>query len=430
MSTAFWALVRKDIQLFLMDRRAVIMSFAVPILIASFFGYIFGGGGNRGDAARIPILVADQDGSAVSHEIIASLAKQKTLDVKPADAATARDQVRRGKATVAVIIPKDFGQNSGQAFFGNPNSDKPEVSLLYDPSHSAERGMVEGVLTGEIMQAVSKEMFSGATGRNMVNEALGQIQNSTGMPPQNKKVLEDLLRSVQQLNSSQPAGGGPAGGLRIPFKTHDEAVTSGRNVEYNGYAHAFAGMTVQFVLFQAIDVGIGLLLQRQRGLWKRFRAAPLSRSLLLGSRTLSAAMIAFVVFQVNFLFSRIVFGVHVEGSLLGFLIICAAFSFAVAAFGLLIAALGNTPEGTRGLAIFVTLMAVMLGGAWIPTFVFPEWMQRLTIVVPTRWAIDGLDAVIWRGLGLTSALLPAAGLLAFALLSGALAVSRFRWEEF
>jgi ABC-2 type transport system permease protein len=430
MSTAFWALVRKDIQLFLMDRRAVIMSFAVPILIASFFGYIFGGGGNREGAARIPILVADQDGSAVSHEIIASLAKQKTLDVKPADAAAARDQVRRGKATVAVIIPKDFGQNSGQAFFGNPNSDKPEVSLLYDPSHSAERGMVEGVLTGEIMQAVSKEMFGGATGRNMVNEALGQIQNSTGIPPQNKKALEDLLRSVQQLNSSQPAGGGPGGGLRIPFTTHDEAVTSGQNVEYNGYAHAFAGMTVQFVLFQAIDVGIGLLLQRQRGLWKRFRAAPLSRSLLLGSRTLSAAMIAFVVFQVNFLFSRIAFGVHVEGSLLGFLIICAAFSFAVAAFGLLIAALGNTPEGTRGLAIFVTLMAVMLGGAWIPTFVFPEWMQRLTIVVPTRWAIDGLDAVIWRGLGITSALLPAAGLLAFALLSGALAVSRFRWEEF
>src|SRR5215831_13268264 len=206
MSTAFWALVRKDIQLFLMDRRAVIMSFAVPILIASFFGYIFGGGGNRENTARIPILVADQDGSAVSHEIIASLAKQKTLDVKPADVATARDQVRRGKATVAVIIPKDFGQNSARAFFGNPNSEKPEVSLLYDPSHSAERGMIEGVLTGEIMQAVSKEMFSGATGHDMVNEALGQIEKSDSMLPQDKRVLENLLRSVQQLNSSQGRG--------------------------------------------------------------------------------------------------------------------------------------------------------------------------------------------------------------------------------
>jgi ABC-2 type transport system permease protein len=306
---------------------------------------------------------------------------------------------------------------------------KPEVHLLYDPSHSAERGMIEGVLTGEIMQAVSKEMFGGATGHDMVNEALGQIEKSDGMPPQDKKVLENLLRSVQQLNSSQGRGANPNAGLRIPFTTHDEAVTSGQNIEYNGYAHAFAGMTVQFVLFQAIDVGIGMLLQRQRGLWKRFRAAPLSRSLLLGSRTLSAAIIAFVVFQVNFLFSRLVFGVRIEGSILGFLAICAAFSVAVAAFGLLIATLGNTPEGTRGLAIFVTLMAVMLGGAWIPTFIFPGWMQRLTVVVPTRWAIDGLDGVLWRGMDFTSALAPAGGLLAFALLSGALAVSRFRWEE-
>jgi ABC-type Fe3+/spermidine/putrescine transport system ATPase subunit len=196
------------------------------------------------------LLVADQDGSAVSQEIIASLAKRKTLDVKPADAATACDQVRRGKATVAVIIPKDFGQNSGQAFFGNPNSDKPEVGLLYDPSRSAEPAMIEGVLTGEIMQAVSKEMFGGATGRNMVNEALGQIQNGTGIPTQNKKALEELLRSVQQLNSSQSGGDRAAGGLRIPFTTHDEAVTSGQNVEHNGYAHAFAGMTVQFVLLR------------------------------------------------------------------------------------------------------------------------------------------------------------------------------------
>src|SRR5262249_10684507 len=142
--SAYWSLLLKYIQLCLMYLRAVIMISSFPIVIASFFGYIFGCGGNRQDAARIPILVADQDGSAVSHEIIASLAKQKTLDVKSADAAAARDQVRRGKATVAVIIPKDFGQNSGQAFFGNPNSEKPEVSLLYDPSHSAERGMVEG----------------------------------------------------------------------------------------------------------------------------------------------------------------------------------------------------------------------------------------------------------------------------------------------
>ena len=37
------AMVRKDLQLFFADRRSVIISFVVPIAIASFFGSIFGG---------------------------------------------------------------------------------------------------------------------------------------------------------------------------------------------------------------------------------------------------------------------------------------------------------------------------------------------------------------------------------------------------
>jgi ABC-2 type transport system permease protein len=72
---------------------------------------------------------------------------------------------------------------------------------------------------------------------------------------------------------------------------------------------------------------------------------------------------------------------------------------------------------------------VMLGGAWVPTFVFPEWLQRLTVVMPTRWAVDGLDAMTWRGLGLDAALAPVGVLLAFAALFAALALARFRWEE-
>jgi ABC-type oligopeptide transport system ATPase subunit len=43
---------------------------------------------------------------------------------------------------------------------------------------------------------------------------------------------------------------------------------------YNGYAHSFAGMTVQFILFAGIDAGILLLLTRQRGIWQRLRSAP------------------------------------------------------------------------------------------------------------------------------------------------------------
>ena len=393
MLTAFLALTRKDIKLFFGNRRSLLMSVAAPIAIASFFGYIFGGSAGTTETSRIPVLAVDQDGSSISREIANGLTADRYLDVKPSSLEQAREAVRKGKATVAFVIPKDFGADAGRALF-SAAAKKPEIGVLYDPSHGAEMSMVQGTLTGHIMEAVSKEMFAGRQGRDTVSETFAT----------------------------------PRVGLTLPFQVRSEAVTSGTAVPYNGYAHSFGGMGIQFILFLGIEVGVGLLLQRKTGVWRRLRAAPLSKGVLLGSRATSAALTSMFVLMVLFSFARVVFGVRIQGSWAGFLGVCAAFSLMTAAWGLLIAALGKTPDATRGLAIVTTLLMVMLGGAWVPTFVFPRWLQSLTVVIPTRWAMDGLDATTWRGLGFSAAAMPIALLTGCALVFGALAVLRFRWE--
>src|SRR5919201_847627 len=103
--TPLLAMVRKDLQLFFSDRRSVIVSFLVPIAIASFFGSIFSGPSRNGEPARIAAIVVDQDGSAISNGIVSGAQSDKNLRVTTTDEQTARDTVRRGKASVAVIIP-------------------------------------------------------------------------------------------------------------------------------------------------------------------------------------------------------------------------------------------------------------------------------------------------------------------------------------
>ena len=431
MMISFRALVRKDLQLFFHDRRAVIVGLLVPIVCGSFFGYVFGGRSGKAETSRVPVLFIDQDGSDISHELMAKLNADPHLDVKASTLDKALTDLRKGNATAAAVIPKNFGADAGRAFFSAAK--KPEISVLYDPSHGIELGMVEGILSGAVMQVVSKEMLSGKSGREMVNGSLKEIQKNQTVPPARKKALRELLGSVQELNDQQARGQAsgqdvPSGGMTMPYETREEAITAGTGIQYNGYAHFFGGMGIQFTLLMGLDVGIRLLLLRKSGLWQRLRAAPLSRSLLLGSRATSAAMIAVFILLVLFAFARVVFGVHIEGSFVGFLGVCAAFSLMTAAFGLMIAALGKTMEATRGFSVMATLIMVMLGGAWVPTFVFPPWLQRFTLVMPTRWAMDGLDAMTWRGLGLSAAVAPMAVMLLFALLFGVLAVSRFRWE--
>jgi ABC-2 type transport system permease protein len=430
----FLALVRKDLLLFFGDRKAVIVGILVPIVLASFFGYLFGGQKGSAETSKVPLLVVDQDDSDISRGLITQLAGDKNLDVKPSTLDAAREAVRKGKATATIVIPKDFGKDAGRALF--TAASKPQLDVLYDPSHNVELGMVKGILAGAVMQTVSKEMFTGSGGREIVNDTLAHVEADSQLPPEIRKPLRDLLSSVKELNQRQDerrtAGtSGQAevsGGLTMPYETREEAITSGQNVEYNGYAHAFAGMGVQFILFMGLDVGIALLTLRQTGLWQRLRAAPLSRTMLLGSRTVSASLMAGFILAVLFSFARLVFGVRILGSFAGFVAVCAAFSLMTAAFGLMVAALGGTPEATRGYSIMATLFMVMLGGAWVPTFIFPAWLQKLTVVIPTRWAMDGLDSMTWRGLGFSSALTPIVVLLFFALLFGGVAVSRFRWR--
>jgi ABC-2 type transport system permease protein len=73
---------------------------------------------------------------------------------------------------------------------------------------------------------------------------------------------------------------------------------------------------------------------------------------------------------------------------------------------------------------------VMLGGAWVPSFLFPDWVQKITVAVPTRWAIDGLDAMTWRGLGMDAAVTAMAAQLAFALVFGVLAILKFKRDQY
>lgn len=225
---------------------------------------------------------------------------------------------------------------------------------------------------------------------------------------------------------AQAGEGGAARGLSMPFTTADQQLSSGIAEQgYNAYAHAFAGMGVQFILFMGIDMGIGILLARRSGVWNRLLAAPVSLTQVLLARAASGAIIAFALLCVVFAVAVFGFGVHIA-SLPGFIGMALCFGVLTASLGLVIAAFGKTPEAARKIAMFAILVMVMLGGAWMPSFLFPQWMQTLTMAVPTRWAIDGLDAITWRGMDAVAAA-PAMGVqLGFALVFGLLAVWKFK----
>ncbi|HEY5801831.1 MAG TPA: ABC transporter permease [Burkholderiaceae bacterium] len=427
--TALLALIRKDLILYFSDRRALLINLLLPIALAAFMGSLFGGSGDK-QQGKIALGLVMQDSGKIGAGIVAALKADQTLDVIELDEAQARARVREGKMGAAVVVPAGFGDAAGSAFFNAGG--KPEIAVLHDPSQSATLAMVKGILTQHVMQTVSAEMFDGQSGQAFTEKSLAQLKDDK---TQESAPLRAFLGSYQtyQASKHKAAAGTPAAsaepkaGLTTPFSTRDEALSSGP--KYNGYAHAFAGMGVQFILFFGIDVGIGVLLARRTGIWSRLQAAPVSFATIFVARALSCAIIAFLLLCAIFGAAALIFKVRIAGSFPGFFGVALCFSLMTAFFGLFIAAFGKTPEAARGIAIFATLIMVMLGGAWMPAFLFPAWMQRFTLIMPTRWAVDGFDAMTWRGLGLDVALQSMGVLLGFAVLFGALALWKFKREQ-
>lgn len=381
--TAYLALVRKDILQFLGNRRALLMTLVAPIVIAAFFGSLFGDTQQRGPS-QVPVALTDLDDSATSREIVAALQAEPALKLRLLNGSAGQAAVRAGDVRAWVTLPPGFAEQARQAFVTQQG--QPELPVLFDPSQATVMPLVRGVLSQHLVQVLGRSAFPG------------------GMA------------------------------ARLPFTLQETAAASperGRNSVqgYNSYAHSFAGMGVQFILLMGVDLGVALLAMRQLGLWKRLRAAPLSRAQLLGSRMTSCALIGSGVFVVIFLVAIAAFGVRVHGSVAGMLLVMLAFGLMTGAFGLMLAAIGRTPEATRGLAILATLLMVMLGGAWVPSFIFPPWLQTVSAFMPTHWAVQGLDAMTWRGLPFSAALLPAGAILGFAALFAAVALARFRWDD-
>jgi ABC-2 type transport system permease protein len=69
--SAFAALVRKDVTLYLTNRRALLMALVAPVLIGAFMGAVLGG--SPAKPVAVPFAVVDLDRSAISQSVVTAM---------------------------------------------------------------------------------------------------------------------------------------------------------------------------------------------------------------------------------------------------------------------------------------------------------------------------------------------------------------------
>ena len=353
------ALAKKDLRLMPRNKGGMFFTFAWPIVLMVLFGFAFGGNAASGGAQnKVGVAIVDDDQTEASRTFLSGL--EPSLELTPMSRVDAEAAVRLGRRAAFLVIKPGFGEASKRFLSGASK----EVELGVDPVRQAEAGMIQGLLMKQAGAAI-----------------------------------------LTRFTSSGGAGGEPW----QPIKITSTAVARERRGPENAFDVTFPQGIVWGLIGCVMSFGISLVVERTHGTLVRMRMAPLSRAQILGGKAL-ACFITIMLVEVILL--TVAFGFGVRPSSWGILAL-AGVSAAICFVGfmMLIASLGKTEQTASGAGWAILMPMAMLGGAMVPQFVMPQWMQTVGMISPIRWVVLAIEGGIWRQFTLGEMAMPCAILI-------------------
>ena len=422
---AIWALAAKDLRLLSRNRATLFFALGWPILMALFFGYVFGGGGEKG---RIPVVVVDEDGSAESARLVSRLQAESGLQISSAPREEATRLVRQGKRSAAVIVPKGYGEASNRLFHGAP----ARLELEVDPARTAEGSMIAGILTGAAMQSMQDLFTDPSRTRSMVDRTLQEL---SGAPPGKRRdEISTFLGQLKTFTDSgadrvDPSTGAAGGGSGWrPLEIERREVRNEKVGPRSAFDFTFPQGILWGVIGSALGFALSLVTERTRGTLLRLETSPLSRLDVLLGKALACFLAIAAVEALLLGIGAAFFGIRPASWAM---LAAAAVAVAICFVGIMmtVAVLGKTEQSASGLGWAIMMPLTMFGGGMIPLFVMPSWMQTVSNASPVKWGIVALEGATWRGFSAAEMAVPLGVLVLVGLAGLGLGVRLFRGGE-
>ena len=355
------ALAKKDLRLMPRNKGGMFFTFAWPIVLMVLFGFAFGGNAtSNGQQTKMRVAIIDEDNTEASKKFLGGLEGSFEMTAMPL--AEAESAVRLGRRAGYLVIKPGFGEAAKRVLSG-PSK---EVELGVDPARLAESGMIEGLL----MKQAGADLLTRFTTRGP-GDATGEAWQ--------------------------------------PIKVTKKAVARDRRGPENAFDVTFPQGIVWGLIGCVMTFGVSLVTERTHGTLVRLRMAPLSRAQILGGKAL-ACFITIMLVEVILLTVAVGFGVR--PSSMGILILGGVSSaICFVGFMMLIASLGKTEQTASGAGWAILMPMSMLGGAMVPQFVMPQWMQTVGTISPIKWVVLAIEGGMWRQFTLGEMVMPCAILI-------------------
>jgi ABC-2 type transport system permease protein len=348
MASPLLAIARKEFIQIRRDRATVYMVFIFPLMMLILYGF-----GIRYDVKSVPMTVYDQDLSHESRQYVERFSESQYFRIVrfASEAGELERDIDRGDSRIGVIIPDDFGERLS----------------------SNREAVVQVIVDGADNNTATIAL-------NYVS-SITRDYSSTIMMTQMEATLRRLNLAVPPLEAEP----------RVWF-----------NPEMESVQFIVPGIiAIIMMIIGTVLTAVTIVKEKEQGTIEQMVSSPIKRYELMLGKVIPYAFLAYLDFLLVLIFSRLIFGVEIKGSLTLLLIVAFFYLLGVLGMGILVSTITETQISAMLTAIILSMLpSILLSGFIFPIRQMPAVIQAVTIVVPARYFIEILRDIYLKGLGI------------------------------
>jgi ABC-2 type transport system permease protein len=326
MNRAFIVAIR-EVRTYLQDKADLAFSLLLPIVIFALMYFAFGGASLFHGTAHV---VNEDEGGAYSAVFLEQLEAIDVLDVELLAAEDADAKLDSSDLLMVIYIPEDFSENLAS---GEP------AQLLFKQRGN---GGDEGQIVASLVYGVAEQMNQEFQVYSELNSALAEYD-----------IPRERINIVTQ-NYLDQERASPVIGV------NEQTVGSSPD-PVNLF---LPGVVTMFVLFAITLSARAIVEERRKGTLERLLTTRLSVGQLFVGKFLANVSRGFVQTLILLILAYIVFQIFTPLTFIECLVIALIFAAAASALGMVIAAVARSEDGATWIAVFFTMVMVMLGGTF------------------------------------------------------------------
>jgi ABC-2 type transport system permease protein len=363
------AVGRKELRQIRRDRTTLLTLLFVPAFFLLVYGYAL-----NFDIRNIRLAVQDNDRSSASRELVAAFVNSGYFDLA-ADVSSPRqviEAIDRDLARAVLIIPPRFGADTA----------------------AGRSTRVQVIVNGD--------------NANTATTVVGYADSLIG-----------TLSARYELASR-------AGPPAAPALTVEPRVWY--NPELRSALFLVPGLIAYIAMLTAVvSTALSIVREKEKGTMEQVRMAPIGPVAYVLGKTAPYFLISLVSAMSVVVLSMLLFDMPMRGSWLVLIGAVSLFLVGALGFGLLISTIAETQQVAFQLALLTSyLPTLMLSGFIFPIASMPEALQYVTYIVPARYFLVALRAIVLKGVGPAMFWPDVAALVAFAVIILGLASLRLR----